>query len=144
MTVQPNGHGKRPSRLGAILRQRCPRCLTGKVFRGLVDMRESCPNCGLRFGREEGYFTGAMYVSYLIGLVLLFGIFLLLWTFSSRTLMATYVLLGVTAAVYLLLVPVVFRYSRVVWMHFDRRFGPESDEDEGGTRYEPLEPRAEP
>jgi uncharacterized protein (DUF983 family) len=135
MAAQPNGHGKKPSRLSAIVRQRCPRCLTGKVFQGLITMRETCPNCGLRFGREEGYFTGAMYVSYLIGMVLLFGIFLILWAFSSRSMTAMYVTLGVTTAIYLPLVPIVFRYSRVVWLHFDRRFGPEQDEDAAEPRF---------
>ena len=134
MATHPNGHAAKPSRFLAILRQRCPRCLTGKVFRGLLDMRETGPNCGLQFGREEGYFTGAMYVSYLIALGLMFGIFGLLWVFSSRTMFAAYVILGVTAALYIPLVPVVFRYSRILWMHFDRRFGPERGDDASGRR----------
>ena len=45
----------------AILRQRCPRCFTGQVFRGLIDMNERCPVCDLEFEREPGYFTGAMF-----------------------------------------------------------------------------------
>src|SRR6266568_7752907 len=73
--------GPRPasSRLAAMLRQRCPRCFAGKVYRGLLDMNETCPVCGLRFEREEGYFTGAMYVSYLLSLVLVLAIFGELW-----------------------------------------------------------------
>jgi len=50
------------TRIAAIIRQRCPRCFTGKVFRRLLDMNETCPVCGLRFEREEGYFTGAKFV----------------------------------------------------------------------------------
>ena len=46
------------SRFWAILRQRCPRCRAGRVFRGLVDMNPSCPVCGLPFEREQGYFLG--------------------------------------------------------------------------------------
>jgi len=76
-----------------------------------------------------------MYVSYLIGIVLLFGIFLILWAFSSRSMTAMYVILGVTTAIYLPLVPMVFRYSRVVWLHFDLRFGPEHDEDAAEPRF---------
>src|SRR5262245_48048790 len=55
------------SRLGAVLRQRCPRCRTGPVFRSLLRMNDPCPHCGLVFEREEGYFLGAMYVSYALG-----------------------------------------------------------------------------
>ena len=53
-------------RMGAIVRQRCPRCLKGKVFSGLFRMNENCPECGYRFEREQGYFLGAMYASYFI------------------------------------------------------------------------------
>jgi uncharacterized protein (DUF983 family) len=135
--VTENGRARRPSRLAAILLQRCPRCLRGRVFRGLLDMRETCPVCGLRFGREEGYFAGAMYVSYLIAIALVFGIFGVLWLTSSRTELAMYVLLGVTAVLYVPLVPIVYRYSRVVWMHFDRSFGP-ADPEEPAARSSPA------
>src|SRR5437764_919989 len=55
--------------LADILHQRCPRCRTGKIFRGSAflgfpKMNERCPVCQLRFEREAGYFLGAMYVSY--------------------------------------------------------------------------------
>ena len=50
--------------LRAILRQRCPRCRRGRMFRGRLTMNDPCPVCGLVFQREEGYFLGAMYVSY--------------------------------------------------------------------------------
>ncbi|MFN2545748.1 MAG: DUF983 domain-containing protein [Actinomycetota bacterium] len=108
------------SRIGAILRQRCPRCLQGRVFRRFLDMNERCPDCDFRFGREEGYFTGAMYISYAIGLVLVFGIFGVLWAvWPSRTLTAAAVVLAITSPTYLVLVPAVYRYSRVVWLHLD-------------------------
>ena len=50
--------------LSAIVRQRCPRCWKGRMFRGGLSMNDPCPECGLIFQREEGYFLGAMYVSY--------------------------------------------------------------------------------
>jgi uncharacterized protein (DUF983 family) len=130
--VEGNGHPKRRSRLGAMLRMRCPRCLQGKVYRGLMDMWERCPQCGYRFEREPGYFTGAMYASTLITLPLVFGIFGVLWVFSSRTLLAAEILLLVTTAVTLPLIPLIFRYSRVLWLYFDWRFGPDR-ETEGRT-----------
>src|SRR5438046_2660947 len=117
------------TRWAAILRQRCPRCFAGKVYRGLLDMNETCPVCGLRFEREEGYFTGAMYISYLLSLVLVFAIFGILWLLlPNGSLFAIGMLCLVTAAVYLPLVPVVFRYSRVLYMHLDRKLDPDVDE----------------
>ena len=59
-----------------------------------------------------------------LSLGLVFGIFWVLWTFSSRSLLAAEVLLGVTALLYLPLVPLVFRYSRVLWLHLDWKIDP--------------------
>jgi uncharacterized protein (DUF983 family) len=126
-----NGEVRAPSRLIAIIRQRCPRCLIGKVFRGILDMNERCPLCGFVFGREAGYFTGAMYASTLISLPLVFGIFLILWAFSSKTLLAVEVMVLVTAVLFIPLVPLAWRYSRVLWMHFDWKFGPDRREGTG-------------
>lgn len=99
-----------------MLRQRCPVCLEGSMYSGLVTMYERCPRCGHGFEREPGYFQGAMYVSYVSGV----GLFALLALLAS-VVVAPYVGLGaaVTGAVvlYLPAVPVLFRYSRVIWAH---------------------------
>ena len=67
-----------------ILHQRCPRCRSGKIFRrsiylGFPKMHERCPVCRLRFEREEGYFLGAMYISYGLALPIIALIAALLW-----------------------------------------------------------------
>jgi hypothetical protein len=88
------------------------------MFRGRFAMNDPCPVCGLVFQREEGYFLGAMYVSYVLSTAVL-GILYLLAT----TLLATRDNLPVTLAMLLLyvpLVPAVFRYSRVLWVYFER------------------------
>ena len=81
----------------------------------------ACPACGLVFGREEGYFTGAMIVSYMIGVPLLAILtVLVLWITSLRFELA----LLIAGLYFLPFVPAVFRYSRVIWMHFDRLVDP--------------------
>lgn len=104
-------------RMRGILLQRCPRCLRGEVFSGLLRMNETCPRCGLRFEREEGYFVGAMYVSYALALLagaplcvglLAFGV-PLGWTMLAL------------AGELLALLPFLFRYSRVIWLHLEHR-----------------------
>src|SRR5215467_6398474 len=107
-----------------ILHQRCPRCRTGKIFRssiflGFPNMNETCPVCGLRFEREQGYFLGAMYVSYLLASVVL-GVLMVLihWLFVPDWKLEYALILA--APPFFLLVPMLFRYSRVIWIHFDR------------------------
>jgi uncharacterized protein (DUF983 family) len=113
----------RGSRLKAILLQRCPNCFRGRVFSGAVQMNETCPVCGVRFGREPGYFFGAMYVSYPLAAVVL-GLFAL----GVQALLPTWswpACLALAFVPFLLLVPLVFRYSRIIWMHFDHWADPE-------------------
>src|SRR5713226_9343152 len=59
--------------LRAIFHQRCPRCREGPIYsgslpRGWLAMYERCPVCGLKYHREQGYFIGAMYVSYALAI----------------------------------------------------------------------------
>ena len=84
-------------------------------------MNEACPVCGLRFGREAGYYTGSMYISYMLSALLLGGLTLLVWLITRWP--VEWALAG-AGVVFLLFVPAVFRYSRVVWIHFDRWIEP--------------------
>jgi uncharacterized protein (DUF983 family) len=106
------------ARLKAILLQRCPKCLKGKPFMGLTIMRERCPFCGHRFEREPGYFVGAMYASYFLAIPILAILTLLIYWLILPTWALQNVVL-VACVPFLLLVPLVFRYSRVIWMHID-------------------------
>jgi uncharacterized protein (DUF983 family) len=105
--------------LWAMVRGRCPRCRQGKIFAGSFSMNEVCPLCGLRFQRDQGYFLGAMFVSYPISAVLLMlGMAIGNWLLPDWD--ANRVLLLVVLPCYLPLVPAVFRYSRIGWIYFDR------------------------
>jgi uncharacterized protein (DUF983 family) len=106
-----------------LLRQRCPRCLQGRIYRGWIDMHERCPVCDLLYEREPGYFMGAMYISYgtatiLIGLVM-FVLHLALpsWDLGVLVLIAT--------GLFLPFAPMTSRYARVIWMYFDQWAWPE-------------------
>jgi len=86
------------------------------MFRGLFSMNATCSVCGHRFEREPGFFQGAMYVSYTLGvgeaLVLtLAAMFFLVPAIGLGTALACVV------AVHLACVPMLFRYSRVIWAH---------------------------
>ncbi len=111
----------------AIFRQKCSECGEGRVFEGGLRMNERCPVCGCKFERGPGYFTGAMYFSYALGIPLsAAGVLLVKLLVPSWPL--HWIVLGVWAA-FLPLVPALFRYSRVLFIHFDRYFDPEGEGD---------------
>jgi len=105
-------------RLKAILLQRCPKCLKGRVFSGVVAMRPRCPVCDHQFEREPGYFLGAMYASYFLAIPILALITLAIYFLLLPNWLPENVVL-LAAVPFLLLVPSVFRYARVIWMHID-------------------------
>lgn len=109
-------------RLRAIVALRCPRCLEGEVWRGFLAMNVACPVCGLVFEREPGYFTGAMVVSYALAVPVLGAMVIGLMTLGGLDAVPA-LLIG--DAAYLALVPFIFRYSRVLWLHFDWLIDPD-------------------
>jgi uncharacterized protein (DUF983 family) len=103
-----------------MIMQRCPRCLSGPVFRRLFSMNSACPMCAYDFEREEGYFTGAMYISYTLALILLFAMFAIAVPFwHNYSMGGVWTLFAILTPPFLVMVPLIFRYSRVVWLHLD-------------------------
>jgi uncharacterized protein (DUF983 family) len=101
-----------------MLLQRCPRCRNGRIFHSILAMNARCPACGLLLDREVGYFMGALYVSYGLAIAILIPLFFVFqWLLPGRS--------GMTVATvsllpYLPLTLLVYRYSRVIWIYFDR------------------------
>jgi uncharacterized protein (DUF983 family) len=127
-------------RLGAIWAQRCPRCLHGAVFRGRgLAMHYACPECRVVYGRENGYFTGAMIVSYMLAAPLLGVIAVLVWLATGWR--VEWVIL-VSGLLFLPFTPPLFRYSRVIWMHFDRLVDPSLESEHFVRPAKPPEDRA--
>jgi len=111
--------------LGAMLAGKCPRCHRGAIFQPLLKapltMNPSCTDCGLVFEREAGYFLGAMYISYTMGVILVVPVALLL-------LLVLHV--GLVAVILIALIQTIltmvgsFRYSRILWLYLDQVIDP--------------------
>lgn len=102
---------------------KCPRCHHGKVFennnpyslKNGLKMNKNCPDCGLKYEKEPGFFYGAMYVSYALQVALFIILFTLnYWFFNvSAGVLVTMVITSIVA-----LFPVTFRWSRIIWLNF--------------------------
>jgi uncharacterized protein (DUF983 family) len=102
----------------ALLLQRCPRCCEGHIYERGMKINQRCPVCDLLFEREPGYFLGAMYISYAIATAFLLAMLLIGNWFFPEIDMGWMVL--ICAALFVPFVPIVTRYSRVLWIFFDR------------------------
>lgn len=110
------------ARLAAVAAGRCPRCRGGRIFRGRLSMNPTCPACGLRFEREPGYFTGAMYVSYVLALPVIALCVAVVYLIAPRLSFGASI--AVAAVLFLPFVPALFRYSRILWIHLDQTVDP--------------------
>ncbi len=116
------------SKLYSVAHGVCPRCQEGKVFKfapyktlDFSEMNAFCSVCKLEFDPEPDFYQGAMYVSYglstalflLVGVVMLFYLDLgYLVTFSA------------IGGVGVVLLPVLFRVSRLVWLNLFVNYRP--------------------
>jgi uncharacterized protein (DUF983 family) len=115
------------STASAILRQMCPRCRSARIFRksivaGFPRMHECCQHCGLKFEREQGYFLGAMYISYGLALITIAVLGLLLWASTAWSLQKITLW---AILLFLPLAPTLTLFSRVLWIYLDRAIDPE-------------------
>lgn len=120
------------SSLTALLEGKCPRCRAGKMFsysasnlRRFNVMNAQCPNCNMRLEPEPGFYQGSMYVGYAFTVMIMIVISAILYFFAGHP--SEWVYIGVVIAVMLLMIPLNYRYSRIVFLHLF-----------GGIKYDPT------
>lgn len=102
------------------LRLRCPRCGKGKLFYRGYRMYALCPECGWRFEREEGYWTGAMAVNLVVTELIVAAVVIPLA--AIQTPLVPLFAIGIPATVAL---PLIFyRHSKSLWMTIDFLLNP--------------------
>jgi hypothetical protein len=118
------------SKLYSIFKNRCPRCQKGKFFvtdnpydlKQFSKMHSKCGVCYENFEREVGFYYGAMYASYgidvLLG-ILMFVVMVPLLNLSLLTFLFTY------TGTAILLFPVIYRLSRLVWINLFVKYNPD-------------------
>jgi uncharacterized protein (DUF983 family) len=121
-------HRRNVSAAAGIVRQLCPRCRWGKIFSRSIflfpRMHERCPICDLKFARESGYFLGAMYISYGLGLVLILALTVALLWFARWSYEKSIV---VAMLLFLPFAPLLTHMARVLWIYLDQAIDPEKN-----------------
>jgi len=111
--------------LWCAIRLRCPQCRRGKLFPRLLTlkMNERCPNCGLKFDRGHGYFTGALALNLVLSEIVATALWVPLAIDRDTPIWIAYVV-GVGASIGL---PILaFRHTRAFWIALDRLLNPVS------------------
>lgn len=85
-------------------------------------MHLRCPVCDLLFDREPGYFLGAMYISYAVGLGIVAVLSLVVWAVTAWGLTKDVI---AALVLFLPLAPAITLFSRVLWIYLDQAVDPE-------------------
>lgn len=111
------------TKLYSIRTMTCPRCQEGDFFvakpynlKRAGDLHPNCPKCGLKYEKEVGFYFGAMFVSYALGVALFVTCwvsFNLFFPFASTTLQIITI-----AIISLLAGPYFYALSKIIWANF--------------------------
>ena len=111
---------KKGKRLYSILHFKCPQCHEGEFFvshpydlKRVGNLHEKCPNCGLKYEKEVGFYYGAMYVSY--GLAV--AEFVTCWVFFSMFMPWVSTFWEITTILILTVLtgPLKYALSKIIW-----------------------------
>jgi len=128
---------KSGQKLYSILFNKCPRCHKGKFwphkpYYNLLcnggKLYESCPRCGLKYYLEIGFWYGAMYVAYGLST----GIFLTGWAITAFAFpdeWSPWWQVGTICGAIILLMPVTYSLSRLIWINFFVKYEPDKKEE---------------
>lgn len=106
----------------SVLVNKCPRCYKGNFFEGhnpfslrnFSKMNTNCPQCGLSYKQETGFYYGAMYISYGLQAAYVIGLYVLMVMLFNLDL-KMYII--ACAIVLFLLFPITFRLSRLIYIN---------------------------
>ena len=92
------------------------------LWRGPLGTYERCPVCGLKYEREPGYFLGAMYISYALGIATIAAFAMLLW----ETVHWSIIKCAIGGMIlFLPFAPVLTWMARVLWIYLDQGVDPD-------------------
>ena len=116
----------------SILTQKCPRCHTGNIFENnnmyklsqLTKMHQSCPHCNENFRREPGFYFGAAFVSYALMVAADAFLGILIYLFIGNPLDLVSLTISSVVVLNIILMPMVYRYSRILFLYIFVKFDP--------------------
>lgn len=117
------------SKLYSIFKMKCPRCQEGDFFvarpynlKKAGDIHTHCSHCGLKYSKEPGFYYGAMYVSYALGVAL----FVTLWVSFNLFLPSVnvYWQLLTISLTSILLGPYLYALSKIIWANLFIKYEP--------------------
>lgn len=117
------------SNLYSIINKKCPVCQEGDYYtsnkayniREFNKMHINCSHCDHKFEIENGFFYGAMFISYGLSVAIAVALFMGTFVLFPETPYYIYIiiiLIGIPLST-----PITFRMSRIIWMNIFSSYG---------------------
>jgi hypothetical protein len=108
------------TQLYSIVTFSCPYCHEGRFFVShpydlshAGDLLESCPRCGRRYSIEPGFYYGAMYVAYAIGVAVCVSTWVAIMVLRPDTGLLAQILS--ICGIMILGTPLFYALSKIIW-----------------------------
>ena len=105
--------------LSGVLKNKCPYCYQGDVFKGFLTMNKRCPSCDQVFLKEEGYYLGSMIAAYFFSAFSVIPVFVI-GAFYFQLEINLLILIGSIQVI--VLSPILYRYSTILWLWLETIF----------------------
>ena len=118
---------KKGTKLYSILKFKCPYCHEGKFLKAhpynlskAGDIYEKCEVCNNKYSKEPGFYFGAMYVSYGLGVALFVANWVLVGIFVPNAGSEVYFIsIAITT---IGLGPIIYALSKIIWANLFFRY----------------------
>jgi uncharacterized protein (DUF983 family) len=108
------------TKLYSIIHRKCPQCHEGDFFvstpydlKHVGDIREKCDHCGLKYEKEHGFYYGAMYVGYGLGVATFVTFWVSMNLFFSS--LSTGFQIAIIVAAIIVSGPFLYMLSKIIW-----------------------------
>ncbi len=108
------------SKLYSVFKMKCPRCHEGDFFvshpydlKKAGDIHKRCPNCDLKYSPEPGFYFGAMFVSYALGVALFVAFWVSFNLFFDDMNLGLQILIISLASIFT--APYFYALSKIIW-----------------------------
>ena len=118
---------KKGSKIYSIITFLCPKCHEGRFFisspyhlKTTGDVIETCNKCGNKNMLEPGFYQGALYVSYALGVAL----FVSIWAGTSIFFpsIASWIQISLVATSSIGLSPLLYSLSKIIYANFFMKY----------------------
>lgn len=119
---------KKGSKLYSVLKFKCPHCQEGDFFvsrnpynlKSMSETHENCSACKRRLSLEPGFYYGAMYISYALGVAHIVSFLIAQYVLGFEMEFWSFILLVGTALA--LLTPLYYALSKIIWANLFMNF----------------------